>query len=712
MKRLNAEIADQRQKLADQRYGDGTEALLKLQDERLSKLKAEKAKGFVQEPGKPKRAPVQTEATRARDAEIKALEAEKKLALKPAQLVARQKLRLTKLEARKAELEKAALEGRKVGYESKARLEAEKTDLQKQIDDLENAIDQLETADGSKANALYRKGLERRIKAMDTLEASGFAKKAKKPELIRDKESEDAANAFEERQQLHFKRQYDDMMKKRTLGKRFIDEALDLKNSFGGLMASFDVSSSRQMIAGIRWTIGNALIGGRPGKSLGIFRRVYGDLFSAIKSESTAMSLHRAVERDVDFAESKAMGVEYGETNPGQFTPGEENMRSRLDDFGRRAFSDAVPSLMTRPQSAADVARGVSQVPKATLLGTAKVVRISNRAFAASLHRMRLELYKEQKAIFFPGGDATEAQLKALAADVNLATGRGNTGRTTKALGKFAWSIELLASRFKSITGVPIWNAAMSGDKVQMKMAASSYAKGIVGWFALYGIKSLFSDEEEKKRYWTKENRERYEKLSFAEKIWEDSLSSDFNKAVVRGDSASVRIDTDAGYQQMAVAISRFMTGATKDIYGTIHSTKPDAAYAAPTREEVLLDFLKGKRHPFIGLLYDKTMLFLNQGTVVKGKKGYKIKDHLTGVSRTVGGTPDHTLGTYEDWMEDLMPVPLSLKETVPIIEKMGFAKGVAIQIATSFFAGAIVYDDDEEKARKASKVSDTKASR
>jgi len=194
-------------------------------------------------------------------------------------------------------------------------------------------------------------------------------------------------------------------------------------------------------------------------------------------------------------------------------------------------------------------------------------VAASERAYSTYLNLLRADTFDAMHASLTREGVATEAEAKAIANFINVATGRPGLGSlegAATALNTVFFSPRYFASRVMYITGQPL----MRGTMATRKLVAKEYAKTFIGLGAIYTLAALAGA-----------------------RIGTDSTSSDFGKIIV-GDQ---RIDPLAGLSQAAVIMSRIGTGKTTDVAGR---TKPTDMYT-------LGKFVRSKLSPAAGVAVD-----------------------------------------------------------------------------------------------------------
>lgn len=260
-------------------------------------------------------------------------------------------------------------------------------------------------------------------------------------------------------------------------------------------------------------------------------------------------------------------------------------------------------------------------------------VRASERAYTTYLNVVRADAYDTMvKAL--PG--ATDAERKAIANWVNVASGRGGiearsaTGKAMEAAAGILFSPRYQASRMQVLAGQPLYGGSLR----TRALIAGEYGKvfGAVG--TMLGIAKAAGAE-----------------------VSTDSTSSDFLKIKI-GDS---RIDLMAGLQQYIVLGSRTLSQQKTTIDG-------DTRQAPPGMGE---KFVRSKANPTAGLLYDATL---------GGRKNY--------------------LGEQLSWKDTLNMLPMSPKELVEGLVEDGWGREDAIGLLNFLGIGVQTYKTNPKRDR------------
>jgi hypothetical protein len=161
-------------------------------------------------------------------------------------------------------------------------------------------------------------------------------------------------------------------------------------------------------------------------------------------------------------------------------------------------------------------------------------VRASERAYVATLNRIRADAFDAYVAAFAEGGKPTLEEAKYLGWLTGVTTGRGKlaNARLDQAVGMSShvlFSPRYLLSRMQLISGQPIWGAPTWRTR---KLAAAEYARFLGGMAVLYTLASLANDDE---------------RITF------DPRSADFGKVRF----GNTRLDPLAGLAQVTVFPTR-----------------------------------------------------------------------------------------------------------------------------------------------------------
>lgn len=290
-----------------------------------------------------------------------------------------------------------------------------------------------------------------------------------------------------------------------------------------------------------------------------------------------------------------------------------------------------------------------------TLLGGG-LVRGSGRSYTAFLNKLRADSFDAMAASLGRRQTLTEAEGKAIANYINMATGRGKVGRNENAaqgLNTVFFAPRLVASRFQLLAGQPLYG----GTPHTRKMIVQEYARFLLGVGVTLGLLafSLAGDEDDPEKM-----------------IGLDPRSSDFLKVRV----GNTYIDPLAGLSQVTTFLARLATGETVTGKGEVKPLRPHytltdlrralgadipahkldkdggLAFGAGSSADVIGRFLRSKLAPV-------------PGAIVNALSG----------SNVVGQDMTPAMVAQE------LITPMSFQNITDIMEEQGAEKGTAITI-------------------------------
>lgn len=261
----------------------------------------------------------------------------------------------------------------------------------------------------------------------------------------------------------------------------------------------------------------------------------------------------------------------------------------------------------------------------------------SQRAYVTFLNKLRADSFDAMVNTLAINGEATDAEMKAIADYINTATGRGKLGGKTMEqaaplLNTIFFAPRYVASRFQLLAGAPI----LGGTARTRKLVAKEYAKFLGGLGVVYLLGALAGGEIEK-----------------------DPASSDFGKIRF----GNTRLDPLAGLSQAAVAAYRVIFGETKNLKGKTVALDGKGPFGQ-TRLDVATRFARSKMSPVAGT-------FAN---VLQGRD-------MMGEPVTAGGA-----------LKNLI-VPIGFEGIVDAMEEQGVARGTALAILSIFGMGVNTYN-------------------
>jgi len=238
----------------------------------------------------------------------------------------------------------------------------------------------------------------------------------------------------------------------------------------------------------------------------------------------------------------------------------------------------------------------------------------SQRAFLALLNDIRFNMYKAQRKL---GGNLTEHELKIVAHQVNMMTGRGHAkvlDKSMPTLSIFLWAPRLALSRLQFYSGYNL----IRGTNNTRKIVGIMYARSIVGmflWKALW--ESIYGDDEPKEL---------------------DPRSNMFLKTT----GGDVTIDSAGGFAQTGRLAAQIISKQEKDETGRIKQLGPYDL------ERKLFRFARSKFSPSMQLGFD---------LATRGSYIYENRDITTGEGLTAILTSR---------------LPLSLQGTLEVLQVEG----------------------------------------
>lgn len=276
------------------------------------------------------------------------------------------------------------------------------------------------------------------------------------------------------------------------------------------------------------------------------------------------------------------------------------------------------------------------------LAGKIPGVGASERAYVTFLNKLRADSFDAMVGnLQRRGPTLNDAELKAVANYINVATGRGNMGTSAAAAETLAivfFSPRLVTSRFQLLLGQPLFR----GESGRIRRAiAVEYARFLAGMAAVYGLARLAGATVE-----------------------DDPRSSDFGKLKF----GNTRVDVLGGLGQVTVLLSRLYTGQEANLEGKVTPIRGDTPFGSGTSWNTFTKFMRSKLAPVPGAMVDT----LNGKNVVEEKV-----------------TPFDT--------GKRLLVPLSFQDIYDVMQQDGVDKGVALGIISLFGAGLQQYDDPEK---------------
>lgn len=184
------------------------------------------------------------------------------------------------------------------------------------------------------------------------------------------------------------------------------------------------------------------------------------------------------------------------------------------------------------------------------------LVRGSGRSYTTFLNRLRADSFDAMAAALGKTEKLTEAEGKAIANFINVATGRGKIGTSEnagEALNTVFFAPRLVASRFQLLSGQPLYG----GSSRTRKLIVQEYARFMLGVGITIALTAfaLGGEEEGDKPL-----------------VGLDPRSADFLKVRL----GKTYLDPLAGLAQVSVLLSRLATGETVTGGGAVKPLRPD----------------------------------------------------------------------------------------------------------------------------------------
>ncbi len=202
-------------------------------------------------------------------------------------------------------------------------------------------------------------------------------------------------------------------------------------------------------------------------------------------------------------------------------------------------------------------------------------VAASERAFVTFLNRQRMDMFEFMIKWLTKTGEPTSSEARAIAAYVNIATGKSSI-KSAKAkavlagLSAVLWSPKLQISRFQFLT----LQAMYGGTNRTRKLIALEYARFLGGLAVVYATWIMAGGDLEA-----------------------DPRSSDFLKLRVK----DTRIDPLGGFSQMIVFFSRIISGSKKTLNGKVVPIRGEVPYGSDNTWDIITRFARSKLSPGVG---------------------------------------------------------------------------------------------------------------
>lgn len=284
------------------------------------------------------------------------------------------------------------------------------------------------------------------------------------------------------------------------------------------------------------------------------------------------------------------------------------------------------------------------------------MVRGSGRAYTAFLNKLRADSFDAMAAALGKRATLTEAEGKAIASYINVATGRGKIGTKENAaqtLNTVFFAPRLVASRFQLLVGQPLYG----GNARTRKMIAVEYARFLIGVSIATSLAAFgFGDDDDEDK----------------PLVGLDPRSADFGKVRV----GNTYLDPLSGLAQVTTLVSRLATGETVSGSGAVKPLRPE--YTLTDLRRAL-----GADIPAHELGKDGKLPF--GGSSAASVIGRFIRTKLAPVPgaivNTLAGT--NLIGERMNPAEAgvQLVVPMSFQNIGDVMEEHGIPKGAAITV-------------------------------
>lgn len=262
----------------------------------------------------------------------------------------------------------------------------------------------------------------------------------------------------------------------------------------------------------------------------------------------------------------------------------------------------------------------------------------SQRAYVTFLNKLRADSFDAMVNTLTATGTGTDAEMKAIARYINVATGRGSFPgsweNAAQALNTIFFAPRYVTSRFQLLAGparLALPEKYGGLPPRARKLIAKEYAKFMAGIGVVYVLGKLAGGELE-----------------------EDPRSSDFGK-IKFGDT---RLDPLAGLAQANTLVARLVSGETKNLKGKVKPLGVEGPFNS-SRLDVAARFARSKLSPVAGAAVD-----LMDGENVVGEKV------------TVGSVAKRLV------------VPMQYDSLLASFEEQGIPRGTALAILSIFGMG------------------------
>lgn len=415
--------------------------------------------------------------------------------------------------------------------------------------------------------------------------------------------------------------QFEDQLRKRSpLGKAF-GAVGDVFNLARAVMTSFDLSAPLRQ--------GGFIVLGNPLRGL----KGIAPMLRAFASEQAEFTAKAEIESRPNAPLYKKFGLELTGIGAGPLTQVEEAYASR--------WLNKLPAVIG-----------------------GGLVRGSGRAYTSFLNRLRADSFDAMVASLARGKEPTEAEGKAIARYINVATGRGPIGGREKAgevMNTVFFAPRLVASRFQLLAGMPMYG----GSARTRRMIAKEYARFLTGVAVFMGLAAFALNDAE--------DDDDEPKISF------DPRSASFGKI----QSGNTFIDPLAGLAQVTTFLGRLITGETVSASGKVSPLRQwgtltdlrramgEDIAAHELNPDGMLGFGESSAADVIGR-FIRTKLAPVPGAIVNSLSGSNLL-----------GEPVSPLDAARE-----MVTPMSFGDIAEAMEENGVPKGSALGLLVLFGMG------------------------
>lgn len=445
-----------------------------------------------------------------------------------------------------------------------AKAEKRRADLSEQIADLEDMLrtgrrpDKRDRTESNPDLAARRDELQREIRRIDAamrprrspdevyqqrrgtsiareiervqarIAAGDYARSPRVPKALNEANQE-AFYRLEKLRQDFRSRQFFAELQQRSRAKRYLDNTASGLNLARAVMTSFDLSALLRQ--------GGFVALGHPVRAA----ESIPDMLKAFSSERAALKVENDIKDRDNAPLYKRAGLQITDDS-GSLSKMEEAYMTRF-----------LNKLERKPgQPARNFARTVFNVATAPVRGSA-------RAYSTFLNKLRADSFDAMLASLQRGAEPTDAEIKAIANYINVATGRGKVPLMSESaaagLNTIFFAPKLVASRFQLLAGQPLYG----GSNRTRAMIAQDYARYLTGVAVVYALGAMLNatlDEDE-------DDRRPFIEL--------DPRSSSFGRMRF-GDWF---VDPLSGLAQVSTIIARTTAGETKTGAGEVRPQRP-----------------------------------------------------------------------------------------------------------------------------------------